>query len=85
MSAMNLMKKRPLALSTLPVLLRFPSRLFLKYDRDKNEEFLSGPSDLADTFLDVADALGIDTNHLINCVIIAIFPYVSAQAMPFPQ
>ena len=40
--------------------------LFLKYDREGDEEFLSGPSDLADRFLDIADALGIDTDHLIN-------------------
>lgn len=40
--------------------------LFLKYDRERDEEFLSGPSDLADRFLDIADALGIDTDHLIN-------------------
>ncbi|MDD7423946.1 MAG: transposase, partial [Candidatus Methanomethylophilaceae archaeon] len=40
--------------------------LFLRYDRERDEEFLSGPYDLADTFLDVEDTLGIDTDHLIN-------------------
>ena len=46
--------------------------------RERDEEFLSGPSDLADRFLDIADALGIDTDHLINRSIIVIFPICSS-------
>ena len=40
--------------------------LNLKYDRELEEESFSGPSELADLFMDVAEALGIDTDHLIH-------------------
>ena len=42
------------------------SRLDLMYDRDNGEECFSGPSDSIDLFMDVAEALGIDTDHLIH-------------------
>ena len=41
------------------------SRLDLRYDRENGEEYLSGSSDSIDLFMDVVDALGIDTDHLI--------------------
>ena len=40
--------------------------LNLKYDRELEEESFSGPLELADLFMDVAEALGIDTDHLIH-------------------
>ena len=40
--------------------------LNLKYDRESKEESFSGPLELADLFMDVAEALGIDTDHLIH-------------------
>ena len=40
--------------------------LNLKYDRESEEESFSGPLELADLFMDVAEALGIDTDHLIH-------------------
>ena len=42
------------------------SRLDLIYDRENGEEYFSGPSDSIDLFMDAADALGIDTDHLIH-------------------
>ncbi|MDD7424184.1 MAG: IS1634 family transposase [Candidatus Methanomethylophilaceae archaeon] len=42
------------------------SRLDLRYDRENGEEYLSGSSDSIDLFMDVVDALGIDTDHLIH-------------------
>ena len=40
--------------------------LNLKYDRELEEESFSGPLELVDLFMDVAEALGIDTDHLIH-------------------
>jgi len=40
--------------------------LNLKYDRESEEESFSGPLKLADLFMDVAEALEIDTDHLIH-------------------
>ena len=40
--------------------------LNLKYDRELEEESFSRPLELADFFMDVAEALGIDTDHLIH-------------------
>lgn len=40
--------------------------LNLKYDCESEEESFSGPLELADLFMDVAEALGIDTDHLIH-------------------
>lgn len=42
------------------------SRLDLRYDRKNGEEYLSGTSDSIDLFMDVAEALGIDVDHLIH-------------------
>ena len=40
--------------------------LNLKYDRELEEESFSGPLELANFLMDVAEALGIDTDHLIH-------------------
>ena len=40
--------------------------LNLKYNCELEEESFSGPLELADLFMDVAEALGIDTDHLIH-------------------
>ena len=40
--------------------------LNLKYDRELEEESFSWPLELGDLFMDVAEALGIDTDHLIH-------------------
>ena len=40
--------------------------LNLKYDRELEEESFSGPLELADLFMDVAEPLAIDTDHLIH-------------------
>ena len=42
------------------------SRLDLRYDRKNGEEYLSGTSDSIDLLMDVAEALGIDVDHLIH-------------------
>ena len=40
--------------------------LNLKYDRELEEESFYEPLELADPIMDVAKALGIDTDHLIH-------------------
>ena len=40
--------------------------LNLKYDRELEEESFSGPLELANFLRDVAEALGIDRDHLIH-------------------